>query len=311
VETASDQAPAVAQSVATRAARAIRLARIAARARAGETCASIARDEGISAQRVWKILKDTDIELGRPGRRPGSSPATLEEARVRRAAASRRVEVGQAYADGISRAELARRHGVSERTIGNDLRVLGVDARPPGRPSRYAPAVARTCPVCGVVWMPRFPSWARRRADTCTRACASEYRAEHPAANERECGHEGCAKRFTPSRFETARGHGRFCSRRCWALERWIHRYENEANLTPLVRAGWPGRARQRFVGKISGHLGGRKPQRELDPAYAEKASEARELRRKNPRLGTPEIAKRTGLSRWQVRAILDAPSAS
>ncbi len=71
------------------------------------------------------------------------------------------------------------------------------------------------------------------------------------------------------------------------------------------------GRARQRLVGRISGSLGGRKRAAAVDPTYEQKAAEARRLRTANPRLGTPEIARRTGLSRWQVRRILSPLSAS
>lgn len=49
-----------------------------------------------------------------------------------------------------------------------------------------------------------------------------------------------------------------FATRSCTNIWRFdeSRRYSDEANLEPLVRAGWPGSARQHFLGTRYGHLG-------------------------------------------------------
>lgn len=134
---------------------------------------------------------------------------------------------------------------------------------------------------------------------------AEEFRAKLVALPCPNCGEEfdlaESALRARQSRWEHV-----FCSKACGAEYRW----RQGVGLENFVRR-MPGRARQRWFGRWSGKLGGRKPVARIDPNYEQKAAEVLRLHNANPRLGGRALAERVGLSHRQVRQLLGRLGAS
>jgi DNA-binding CsgD family transcriptional regulator len=96
----------------------------------------------------------------------------------------------------------------------------------------------------------------------------------------------------------------RFLGPADWARFRWDHRFDPAMNLEPLMRAGWPGRARQRNLGRMHADkppsIGARPRGRPAAELTAAQRAEVQLLQ--TQRWGRRAIARRLGVSERAVR---------
>ena len=99
----------------------------------------------------------------------------------------------------------------------------------------------------------------------------------------------------------------RFLGQGDWARYRWEHRFEAEMNLEPVMRAGWPGRARQKGLGRMHStkppSAGARKRGRPAAAITNEQRADVERLAALG--WGRRQIAERLKISERAVRNIL------
>jgi hypothetical protein len=103
---------------------------------------------------------------------------------------------------------------------------------------------------------------------------------------------------------KTGEKEGWFCSAECHAFHRQLFPWPGYrgAFVSPAASGG----ARAKMIGAREGRMNGRAGSRPVTYT-ADQAAEVRHLRDANPRLGQHELAKRVGITRAQVRSILNA----
>lgn len=112
----------------------------------------------------------------------------------------------------------------------------------------------------------------------------------------------GCGRSVYLEPWRILAGDPGYYSASCWSRHRW---QTGTANIRGMIGPHWSrGRVRH-WHGRWAFLRGGGRPR----TASAAQVALVRTLKASNPKLGTRAIAERTGLSRWQVRAILNRAS--
>jgi len=139
---------------------------------------------------------------------PIQVPANDDRLRLREAAVS-------LYGEGLSTREVAARLGIGQSTVVKYIRMAGLEARPPGRPAKYAAPEPRPCQTCGTVFTPAHPSADVRQNQGryCSWARRIEGMRKYQPAEERPCAR--CGKTFRPRAADAIRGRGIYCSKTC------------------------------------------------------------------------------------------------
>jgi hypothetical protein len=108
----------------------------------------------------------------------------------------------------------------------------------------------RACESCGG---PLSHRALRAGRPFCSEACAIEGRRVYPVPERQSCARPGCDRVCTPSGANVARGQGRYCGHACALRDMWrVGRGMPVAGIS----SHYSGRARQRWHGRWSGHLG-------------------------------------------------------
>ena len=286
METASAEAPAAAAQ-ATVAARRARVAELYAE---GLGTPTIARRFGVDPKTIWKDL----VALGIPRRPPGGrarypDPGEVVCAREACAAVFR-----------PKPSIVARGHGVycsnRCRTIANPAPFL------PAAPHHLDPGT-RVCARdgCRNPFRPTPAQAARGDGRYCSHACANATTsaARRQAGAFVPCSNASCGAAVWVWSSRLQRHTHHFCGTTC--RSRWVWRHGSEK----LIRPWWRASTVRHWKRVWGGQLGGRPRLRETLSDFDVRAGEVVRLHRSNPKLGQRELARRTGLSRRQVRGIL------
>lgn len=333
METASDVAPAAQTSLATGADASTSLDRRRDRAaqlyRQGLSTRAIADELGVTVPTVLRHLKCRDA---------GPS-ASLERRRDRAA---------QLYGQGLSAQAIGRELNVTAPTVLRYLKCGGVKSRPSdwfsglaggklslsaaARKKELDPQTLRKAIEAGIVRAERIehPGLGpfgvgflldEKELDEDLEAAPM---CEFPKCEQKALtGAAGCGDHAGPltnkgrtwdEETRERMGAGKRGKPRPDQAERLRKSWETDgagapSNLlkkAPQIR----GRTRQVWFGRWSGKRGGRERLASVDSTFDEKASELRRIHDANPRLGQSELARRIGLSRWQVRQLLSQHSA-
>ena len=303
METASGMAPAAATSLQgardQHDPRYLRAAELYDRHR---SLARVGVELDVTPQTVAKWLDRLGIDRQPPGRRPTE------------AVAARRRRVAELYRTGDhSIDDLARREGVSPRSIWADLAALKIERRPQGRKRAYSATASAELQRRAVerytagdtldeiardegvwpqtVWRHVRPFVDMRRAGRRPRHVVGDRRPR------RECERHGCKRTFVAYPCESGRRH--YCSQSCRALDHF-----RIGRVSPALLETFGGRARSRWLGRWrgreNGKLGGQR-RRYTD----EQADHVRALKQAHKDWGRASLSAATGLSEKQIRAIL------
>jgi hypothetical protein len=259
-----------------------RAQRIAAAYAAGATLGEAGRAEGVSVMTAQRDLR----ALGIPARKPDPAPPPRRCAREGCDSmfrpTRRQLELG--YGRFCSRECDHEQHRI------------------------YAKPGPRDCAHCGKSFTPNpdkgwaeTQNWNRYCSRRCFGAAQRGPRQRSSKGQYVECGNCGRPKWLYDCELAIDHPEGRFCSPECHAEHRRRYPWPGYRNfLSPAAS----GLARQRVIGAREGRRAGRAGGRKR--GYTDlQAKGVRRLRESDPSLGVQRLAKQTGLTVWQVRAIV------